>query len=138
MAERPWYREGLRFRCTGCGDCCTGEPGYVWVDQDEIQTLAAVVGLPLDEFVDGYTRRLGDRVSLIERANGECVFFDAESRQCRVYDCRPRQCRTWPFWESNLTSPADWAETARGCPGIGQGPLVRLEEIESQVRRIQV
>ena len=20
----PWYKDGLRFKCTGCGDCCTG------------------------------------------------------------------------------------------------------------------
>ena len=31
MAE-PWYRDGLRFECTRCGHCCTGAPGYVWVD----------------------------------------------------------------------------------------------------------
>ena len=30
-----WYaEEGLAFECTGCGDCCTGAPGYVWVIRD--------------------------------------------------------------------------------------------------------
>ena len=36
----PWYADGLRFECTGCGDCCTGSPGYVWVTQKEIDALA--------------------------------------------------------------------------------------------------
>ena len=27
---------GLRFECTQCGDCCTGAPGYVWVNKAEI------------------------------------------------------------------------------------------------------
>ena len=43
--NEPWYRDGLKFACTGCGDCCTGEPGYVWVNKAEIETLAAAVGL---------------------------------------------------------------------------------------------
>ena len=45
MSEKPWYHKGLRFRCTGCGDCCTGEPGFVWVNSEEIQTLAEAIGL---------------------------------------------------------------------------------------------
>ena len=40
--NEPWYAEGLKFQCTGCGDCCTGAPGYVWVNQAEIDALAAV------------------------------------------------------------------------------------------------
>ncbi|MCH7752933.1 MAG: YkgJ family cysteine cluster protein, partial [Planctomycetes bacterium] len=38
---QPWYQDGLRFKCTGCGNCCTGSPGYVWVNQAEINALAA-------------------------------------------------------------------------------------------------
>jgi hypothetical protein len=41
MDEHPWYKDGLRFTCTGCGDCCTGAPGYVWVNKEEIEALAA-------------------------------------------------------------------------------------------------
>ena len=35
-----WYRDGLRFECTQCGKCCTGAPGYVWVDDDEVEALS--------------------------------------------------------------------------------------------------
>ena len=31
--QQAWYSEGLRFECTQCGACCSGEPGYVWVDE---------------------------------------------------------------------------------------------------------
>src|SRR5438105_3224904 len=31
MSSEPWYQDGLRFSCTRCGHCCTGEPGFVWV-----------------------------------------------------------------------------------------------------------
>ena len=50
------------------------------------------------------------RRSLVEYANGDCVFFDSERRSCKVYALRPRQCRTWPFWESNLRHPRPGAE----------------------------
>jgi uncharacterized protein len=46
----PWYRDGLAFACTGCGDCCTGAPGYVWVTRAEIEAMAAALGLAPAEF----------------------------------------------------------------------------------------
>jgi uncharacterized protein len=135
---KPWYHAGLRFQCTGCGDCCTGEPGFVWVNKSEIEALAAILGVPAEEFERDYVRQVGIRKSLIERANGDCVFFDHQTRRCRVYHARPRQCQTWPFWESNLQSPDTWQETCRACPGCGQGPLVPLKEIQAQVARRKV
>jgi hypothetical protein len=106
--NEPWYEQGLKFSCTGCGDCCTGAPGYVWVNKAEIAALAATLGLAVEEFERRFVRPVGVRKSLVEVADGDCTFFDSESRQCRVYDARPRQCRTWPFWPSNLSSPAEW------------------------------
>ena len=136
--EKPWYAEGLRFTCSGCGNCCTGAPGYVWVDQQEIEQLAAWLGLAVGEFSRRFVRKAHGRKSLIEYDNGDCVFFDPESRGCRVYTHRPKQCRTWPFWDSNLRSPEAWQETCRICPGSGKGQLVPLSEIEHQRRQISV
>ena len=50
MNEKPWFEKGLRFECTGCGDCCTGAPGFVWVNRDEIADLAQSVGLNVPDF----------------------------------------------------------------------------------------
>ena len=36
MPKFPWYAAGLRFFCTQCGDCCSGAPGFVWVNEEEI------------------------------------------------------------------------------------------------------
>ena len=132
MSDLPWYKDGLRFTCSQCGDCCTGAPGHVWVNADEIEALAATVGLDAEAFEDKYVRRVGMRKSLIEFPNGDCVFFDSNTRKCAVYGARPRQCRTWPFWSSNLKTPEDWAHTCKVCPGSGQGQLHTLEQIEAQ------
>jgi len=138
ICQKPWYHNGLRFECTGCGDCCTGDPGYVWVNQEEIDTLAAVVGLEAAEFESRYVRRVGNRRSLVELSGGDCVFFDNSVRRCSVYEVRPRQCRTWPFWQSNVAAPDAWRETCQACPGAGQGPVVPLEKIEAEVSVIRI
>jgi len=128
----PWYQDGLRFKCTACGDCCTGAPGYVWVNKAEIEALAAELGMEVAKFERKYVRQIGVRKSLKEFKNGDCVFFDGKTRKCKVYKVRPRQCRTWPFWDSNLRSPEAWAETCQACPGSGEGRLYQLAEIQEQ------
>jgi len=134
----PWYREGLRFQCTGCGGCCTGEPGYVWVTKAEIEAMAQTMGMGIEQFESQFVRQVGVRKSLLERANGDCVFLDPEARHCKLYESRPRQCRTWPFWHSNLSTPERWQQTCQSCPGSGKGRLVALEEIEEQMARMRV
>lgn len=131
MSKHPWFHAGLRFQCTGCGQCCTGGPGFVWVNSEEISQLAQHLKLPVQEFRTHYVRRIGKQYSLGERSNGDCVFLDPRSRQCKVYPVRPRQCRSWPFWLSNLRTPADWEYVCRVCPGSGQGPLFTLQQIQS-------
>jgi Fe-S-cluster containining protein len=130
----PWYQDGLRFECTRCGHCCTGAPGFVWVNEAEIAAIAAHRNESLDRFTALYTRQVGRRVSLREKANGDCVFFD-RAKGCTIYPVRPRQCRTWPLWESNVVTPEAWEETCAICPGSGKGELIPAEEI---VRRLNV
>jgi Fe-S-cluster containining protein len=133
MSE-PWYQDGLRFRCTRCGHCCTGEPGNVWVNTEEIEALAEFRG----ETARGlYTRSVSRGRSLREKANGDCVFYDRREG-CTIYAARPRQCRTWPFWESNVRTAAAWQQTCKVCPGSGQGDLIPPEEITRRLNVIRL
>ncbi len=129
-AKEPWYADGLRFECTQCGDCCSGEPGYVWVDDGEIQAMAENLKMSIDDFKSEYIREVGGSYSLTEYSDGDCILLDRETRKCKVYDGRPIQCRTWPFWDSTLDKKRDWKETCEVCPGAGKGRLYTLEEIE--------
>jgi Fe-S-cluster containining protein len=130
--DLPWYHKGLNFTCSQCGDCCTGAPGYVWVNKAEITALAQRFDMDEESFEETYVMQVGIRKSLKEFPNGDCVFFDGKKRKCTVYENRPRQCRTWPFWDSNLRSPEAWAETCEICPGSGKGKLHQLDSIEVQ------
>ena len=133
----PWFQDGLRFQCTQCGNCCTGDPGYVWVTPEEVQGIADLLGQPVEEVRAMYTRKAQGRVTLRERANGECVFWDKQAG-CTVYSARPTQCRTWPFWESVTETKKTWDQTATHCPGMNQGPLISAEEITRRVRMVKV
>lgn len=136
MSE-PWYQEGLRFRCTRCGHCCTGAPGYVWVNEEEINAIAKHRGETAAQAAALYTRSVGRRATLKERSNGDCVFWDAKDG-CTVYPVRPRQCRTWPFWESNVATPEAWQRTCDVCPGSGNGELIPVEEITRRLKVIRL
>jgi uncharacterized protein len=135
--SQPWYADGLQFACTRCGNCCTGAPGFVWVNDDEVRAIAEFRGEPVEEVLGLYTRRAGSRRSLKEKANGDCVFYDRVAG-CTVYPVRPRQCRTWPFWECNTQTPEAWARAAADCPGCNKGELIPAEEITRRVRVIRI
>lgn len=135
--NESWYADGLRFTCTRCGNCCTGVPGYVWINDDEIDAIAKLRGETRGEVVALYTRHDREGVTLREKANGDCVFYD-KTAGCTIYEVRPRQCRTWPFWESNLRSPKAWQRMQGGCPGAGQGELIPVEEITRRMKVISI
>jgi Fe-S-cluster containining protein len=135
-SDSPWYAEGLNFECTGCGQCCTGSPGYIWVDAQEIEQMAAHLKLSLADFSRRYLRRVKGRFSLLEMPKTyDCVFL--KDKKCQIYSVRPTQCRTFPWWPRHLKSEKEWKEAARGCEGIRpEASLVPFERIEEQ-RTIQ-
>jgi len=140
----PWFKDGLSFTCTACGNCCTGGPGYVWVTEAEIDRLAEHLGIPREVAVKRYCRTIGGRVSWKERRDDlgqfPCVFLAEHEtvaadgrrtlrRGCTIYPVRPLQCRTWPFWDGNLQSKRDWDRAAKGCPGMNKGRAYSAEQI---------
>lgn len=136
--NEPWYKDGLNFTCSQCGDCCTGSPGVVWVTDEEIEAIADHLDKPIGEIRLFHTRLVRGRVSLTEYQNGDCTFFDPKTRGCKVYSSRPKQCQTWPFWTSNLTSEAKWKEVCRYCPGSGEGTFFSVEEIEKRAAEVDI
>jgi Fe-S-cluster containining protein len=136
MAE-PWYKDGLRFTCSRCGHCCTGEPGYVWTTDEDLKAIAEFRGESVEEVRALFTRWTDRGRTLREKPNGDCVFYDRKVG-CTVYPVRPPQCRTWPFWESNLATPEEWEHTCQVCPGSGKGELIPVEEITRRLKVIRI
>lgn len=136
--DDPWYRDGLAFECTQCGNCCSGPPGAIWLTDEELAAIAEHESLPLDQAKALFTHVVLGRRSLRERANGDCIFLHPHTRRCQIYELRPTQCRTWPFWNGNLNSPDCWERAGGHCPGINRGALVPLETIEERRRQLDL
>ncbi|MFN4174603.1 MAG: YkgJ family cysteine cluster protein, partial [Parachlamydiaceae bacterium] len=132
-----WYDAGLSFSCTGCGKCCTGSPGAVWLNEAEIETLANHLKLSREDFIDKYTRLIEGKRSLIEDPiHYDCVFL--RDKRCEVYEARPVQCRTYPWWTQNLKSKKDWEEAAKFCEGISpSAPKDSLKVIKESLHEYE-
>jgi len=138
MTKTLWYQDGLHFGCRQCGRCCIGEPGYVWVTEEEIAAMAERLGLSPARFSANFVRNVGKRKTIVELYNGDCAFFDREIMGCKLYEVRPTQCRTWPFWNQNIDTPNSWKRTAKFCPGCNKGDLHPLEEIEEKRKMLEL
>lgn len=132
--SKPWYKKGLRFACTECGQCCTGEPGFVWVTQSEIEALAEYLNISVPEFIKLYTREVDGALTLKEFPRTyDCIFL--RGGKCSVYNARPKQCRTFPFWSENLKSKEAWEKCAKRCEGINHehAPIIPLSVIQKNL-----
>lgn len=101
----------LRFRCTGCGNCCRDL--RVPLTDADVRRLTDATGRAASEFVawlpTSEVDLIGEPGSLVlldshaghallvlaQRA-GACVFLGSDQR-CGVYSARPGNCRLYPF-----------------------------------------
>ncbi|MCR4942335.1 MAG: YkgJ family cysteine cluster protein [Campylobacter sp.] len=88
--------------CKDCGGkCCTGESGYIWINDTEISALSKHFELCEDEFKKLFLFKENNKFSIKEKPYKDgfaCVFFDERNKNCAIYEFRPTQCRTFPFW----------------------------------------
>ncbi len=133
MAKEKWYKDGLSFSCTQCGNCCSGDPGYVWATKDEIARISEYLGREDGWLQPKHLRRVGLRYSLTEKPDGDCIFLERnkDGVGCSIYPVRPLQCRTWPFWTENLRSIDAWNHAHVKCPGMNRGERYDFVQIET-------
>jgi hypothetical protein len=85
------------FECKRCGKCCKW-PGYVRLLTGEAEKIADFLGLELHAFTAEYTVVTADRnnLSLTEKADGSCIFFEDNPPGCAINSVKPKQCRDFP------------------------------------------
>lgn len=133
---KEWWRQGVRFECTGSGKCCTshGEYGFVYLSLEDRQRFAKHFKMSTSAFTRKYCEMTGGIWHLKEDPkNPDCMFL-VGGKRCGAYEGRPTQCRTWPFWPEVMNAKS-WAKDVKAfCPGVGRGELVPAERIEAQLR----
>jgi hypothetical protein len=106
--------------CNDCeGYCCFGDPGFVWINQDDIFRISSFLSMNVIDFIDQYLNLIDNRYTAkdIFTITGyyKCIFFDDYDRRCEIYDVRPSQCRLYPFWECFKQNMKLCFEE---CPGV--------------------
>lgn len=131
MSLKPWYENGLRFRCTQCGECCRNHGQYTFVNLTEVELreIPQFLGLPRSEFLERFCVKEPGFHPTLRMDSPACPFLGADNR-CQIYPVRPLQCRTWPFWKENLVRETWEGAVKDVCPGIGEGELHSRDEIE--------
>lgn len=84
-----WEEEGIRFECRGCGRCCGGEPGEIWVTPAERAKIAAELGMDEITLRKECLRRVDGRLGIKEKENYDCYFLDGGTKRCKIYKVRP-------------------------------------------------
>lgn len=105
--------------CSLCeAKCCTGESGYIYVNEEEIKNISNFLNMSRGEFIDKFLYKVSYRYSIKERkvANSyECAFYDRTNNGCAIYEYRPSQCVSFPFWDYFLKNPQ---ELKNECIGV--------------------
>ena len=82
------------FVCQRCNECCR-QPGFVYLNSSEAESIAAFLKISAFDFVNQYCD-LQDRSRLVLKKNSDesCIFLSAEG--CSIHPVKPAQCRGFP------------------------------------------
>ncbi len=137
MPREKFYKQGLKFGCTECGQCCSHPDGVVELTRQDMENMAEYLAMDVGDFREKFILKAqkDDIFELNSYENGDCIFL--EEGRCQVYPVRPVQCRTYPFWPEIVKSAYRWNAAAQVCPGIGEGRVWSGEEIEALVKQMR-
>ena len=109
---------GDRYLCQRCGNCCRW-PGFVRVDEAEIDAIAGFLGLAADEFISRHTELRPSRAGLMLKSlpDGSCIFLEG-ANTCAIQPVKPQQCRDFP----NKWNFPGWRDK---CEAIDIRPVVK-------------
>lgn len=107
MSENLHIPAGIRFECTGCGNCCLHWP--VPVTDEDVQRIEALTPVLVGSDPGPSFRRLpvgdaklrGFTHTLEKRPDGRCAFL-TQSNRCSLHEAhgeeaKPAMCRMFPY-----------------------------------------
>lgn len=134
------WRDLLKFRCTGCGNCC--KETIVMLTDHDVRRIVDGTGMAPKEFVRFFgedeinmpkrhpfwvqlaTRRA---IMALRWGRNRCIFLDKED-MCTIYEHRPVACREHPF---NITRSNSGAVTGLSLSKVSEC----LYELDGQISK---
>jgi Fe-S-cluster containining protein len=134
--QNKFYQNGIRFECTGCGDCCRshGEYAYVYLSTKDVDIISSYLKMNRLDFLNAYCKNDEYGNVHLSMTDGDCNFLKKKGR-CRIYPVRPMQCKAWPFWTENLQEHIFKGAVAGYCKGVGKGRLWTEKEIDEIAKK---
>jgi Fe-S-cluster containining protein len=139
----PDWRRYLKFRCTGCGNCCRNT--IVCLTDADVRRIVEGTGKAALEFVRFYSHddiamsdndplwvRFGKKklVMGLKTIYDRCVFLENSTNRCTIYEHRPVTCRDHPFNVTvSETGAVEMISLSRivKCPHDWDGNIQRRE-----------
>ena len=120
-----WFSEeqgGFAFKCTRCGQCCTGpsvsRDGGVRISTAEAAEAANSLQLSLAAFLHLHTSTSdGELVLKRNKTDSACSMLDSHNR-CSIHASKPTSCSSYPFLPETLRSAQAWRAESAVCEGI--------------------
>lgn len=142
------WEKYLKFRCTGCGNCCRDT--IVCINDEDVRQIVLGTGKTPQEFVRFFTP---DEIAMsrhdplwlrfdsapavmgLRKIHDRCLFLDPQSNRCTIYEYRPVTCRDHPvnvaFSDSGAVVKM-WLSRIVECPHAWDGKITKRE-----LRRLQ-
>jgi Fe-S-cluster containining protein len=102
------------------------------VSESEIKRIARHLNIDTESFLMDYCQWSGGRPLIRSSDSGYCIFWD---KVCTIHEVKPRMCSIWPFIESMLVDPANWAMVQSVCPGVIRD--INEEDLAECVRQVE-
>ena len=114
VAYRPQILK--KFQCQNTGNCCL-TPGYVYVNEQNIQSMAKELAVSPEFFKDHFVQKINGWTVVASPTFRTRCFLDA-NLQCRVYQSRPESCRSYPDWDVIWENESSLQKEAKSCKGL--------------------
>jgi len=124
------------FDCQQCGECCKGYGG-TYVTETDIQNISNYIHSPINNFIEKYCTLSGKKYVLSQAESGYCIFF--KNKLCLIHPVKPRMCRSWPYIETVVKAPENWAAMGSCCPGIDSNadPEIIIQTVKNEMAKNQ-
>jgi len=115
------------YDCCQCNNCC--KSFSISVTEEDVNRIAAHLGLTIEDFISGYLVRSSDGYDSEYEIKEPCAFLNPDGK-CAIQECKPEVCKEYPHTDmpDRIFSLYSVLSNAEICPVVFE-ILQRLKKI---------